>query len=275
MHTLNGVISSFLDAAILTSEVFGISADPNNVCLQDRLVYTCTVPIVLTWTVRGIQIGSYVSSTVVGAMLTNGALPGVVANLTDPTEVNGTILTSTLTIPSAGSVPNGSVIRCDGLSGNSNSTVLRHRGKIPGCCTWARYCDVQVCHDRLVYTCTVPIVLFWTVGTTQIGAYVSSTVVGATRMNGALPGVVANLTEVNGTALTSTLTIPSAGSVPNGSVILCEGLSLDSNSTVLRHRGKYLGVARGLGVVMFRYAMTSFPNPPLLQYCKQQRPEMG
>ena len=132
------MIPSFLDAAILTSEVFGISDDPNSVCLQDRLVYTCTGPIVLSWTVGGIQIGSYVSgqaSAVVGATRTNGALPGVEANLTD---VNGTTLTSTLTIPSAGSVTNGSVILCEGLSGDSDSTVLRHRGEIPGCCMWAR-----------------------------------------------------------------------------------------------------------------------------------------
>ena len=65
------------------------------------------------------------------------------ANLT---EVNDTTLTSTLTIPSAGSVANESVILCQGLSGDSDSTVVRHRGKIPGCCTWARCCDVEVCH---------------------------------------------------------------------------------------------------------------------------------
>ena len=133
------MIPSFLGGAILTSEVFGISGDPNNVCLQDRLVYTCTVPTVLTWTVGTTQIGAYVSSTVVGVTRTNSALPGVVANLT---EVNGIALTSTLTIPSAGSVPNGSVILCEGLSLDSNSTVLHYRGKIPGCCTWARCCDV-------------------------------------------------------------------------------------------------------------------------------------
>ena len=129
------MISSFLDAAILTSEVFGISDDPNDVCLQDRLVYTCTVPFVFTWTVGTTQIGSYTSgqaTTFVGATRMNG---GVVANLT---EVNGTTLTSTLTISSAGSVANGSVILCEGFSGDSDSTVLRHRGEIPGCCMWAR-----------------------------------------------------------------------------------------------------------------------------------------
>ena len=126
--------------------MFGISDDPNDVCLQDRVVYTCTVPIVFTWTVGGIQIGSYASgqaTTFEGATRMNGALPGVVANLTD---VNGTALTSTLTIPSAGSVPNGSVILCEGLSGDRDSTVLRHRGEIPGCCMRARCCDIQVCH---------------------------------------------------------------------------------------------------------------------------------
>ena len=93
------------------------------------------MPNALSWTVGTTQIGSYIAgqaSAVVGATRTNGALPGVVANLT---EVNDTTLTSTLTIPSAGSVANGSVIRCEGLSGDSISTVLRHRGEIPGCCT--------------------------------------------------------------------------------------------------------------------------------------------
>ena len=109
--------------------MFGISDDPNNVCLQDRLVYTCTVPSVLTWTVGGIQIGSYIAGAVVGAPRINRALPGVVANLTN---VDGTMLTSTLTVSSAGSVANGSMILCQGLSGDRNSTVVRHRGKILG-----------------------------------------------------------------------------------------------------------------------------------------------
>ena len=110
--------------------MFGISDDPNNVCLQDRVVYTCIVPNVLTWTVGGVQIGSYVSgqsNTFEGATRMNGALPEVVANLTD---VNGTTFTSTLTIPSAGSVTNGSMILCEGLAGDRDSTVLRHRGKM-------------------------------------------------------------------------------------------------------------------------------------------------
>ena len=125
---------SFLDAAVLTSEVFGISDDPNDVCLQDRVVYTCTVPSVLTWTVGTTQIGFYLNgqaSAVVGATRMNGDLPGVVANLTD---VDGTTLTSTLTISSAGSVANESVILCTGVDPDNNSTVLRHRGEIPGRC---------------------------------------------------------------------------------------------------------------------------------------------
>ena len=136
------MIPSFLDAAMLTSEVFGISDNPNSVCLQDRLVYTCTVPSVLSWTVGGVQIGLYVSgqaSAVVGATRTNGDLPGVLANLTD---VNGTTLTSTLTISSAGSVANGSVILCEGLLGDSDSTMLHHRGEILGCC---------ICQDQRLW----------------------------------------------------------------------------------------------------------------------------
>ena len=112
----------------------GISDDPNDVCLQDRLVYTCTVPTLLTWTVATTEIGSYVSgraSSFVGATRMNGDLPGVVANLT---EMNDTVLTSTLTIPSAGSVPNGSIILCEGSPGDSDSRVLRHRGEILKCC---------------------------------------------------------------------------------------------------------------------------------------------
>ena len=126
------MLPSFLDAVVLTSEVFGISDDPNNVCLQDRLVYTCTVPNVLTWTVGTTHIGSYIAgqaSAVVGATRMNGDLPGVVANLTN---VDGTMLTSTLTVSSAGSVANGSTILCQGLSGDRNSTVVRHRGEILG-----------------------------------------------------------------------------------------------------------------------------------------------
>ena len=129
------MISSFLGAAILTSEVFGISDDPNNVCSQDRLVYTCTVPNVLVWFVGGVQIGVYLGGEDVGTPLDDPRVPGVVANLTD---VNDTVFTSTLTIPSAGDVMNGSIILCRGSVVDSNSTMLRHRGEIPGCCMWTR-----------------------------------------------------------------------------------------------------------------------------------------
>ena len=113
----------------MTSEVFGISDDPNDVCLQDRLVYTCTVPDVLAWTVGGVQLGAYASGpdAVVGTPQDDLRLPGVVANLT---EVDGTTLTSTLTISSAGSVANESMIICAGVGQDRNTTVLRHRGEI-------------------------------------------------------------------------------------------------------------------------------------------------
>ena len=132
----NGVISLFLDAAMLTSEVFGISDVPNSVCLQDRVVYTCTVPDVLVWTVGGVQLGAYITgqaSGVVGTTQNDPRLSGVEANLTD---VSGTTLTSTLTISSAGMIMNGSLIRCDGLLGESNSTMLHHRGDTS---TWVLY----------------------------------------------------------------------------------------------------------------------------------------
>ena len=122
----------------MTSEVFGISDDPNSVCLQDRLVYTCTTPDVLRWTVGAFQLPPFVlalSGTNVGNTQTSPQLRGVVANLTN---IDGTSLTSTLMIPSAGMVMNESVITCEGSSGNMNSTVLLHRGGIPGCCVWAR-----------------------------------------------------------------------------------------------------------------------------------------
>ena len=130
------MISSFLDAAILTSGVFGVSDDPNDVCLQDRLVYTCTVPTVLVWSVGGIQLAAYITGQAsgnVGTTRDDPRLPGVEANLTG---VDGSMLISTLTISSAGSVTNGSLIRCDGLSGDSNSTILHHRGDTS---TWVLY----------------------------------------------------------------------------------------------------------------------------------------
>ena len=110
--------------------MFGISENPNDVCLQDRVVYTCTLPnAVLRWSVGGTQIGTYLDGDAVGTPLMNGALPGVEANLTD---VNGTLFTSTLTISSAGDVANGSIILCQGSVGDTNNTVLRHRGEISG-----------------------------------------------------------------------------------------------------------------------------------------------
>ena len=122
--------------------MFGISDDPNDVCLQDRLVYTCTVPDVLTWTVGGVQLAAYIAGQASGVVGTPqddpSRLPGIVANLTD---VVGAMLTSTLTISSAGSVMNESEIRCDGLLGDSNSTVLRHKGDtiVPGYCMQGTY----------------------------------------------------------------------------------------------------------------------------------------
>ena len=101
----------------------------------------------------------------------------------------------------------------------------------------------------------VPNVLSWTVGTTQLQGYVSgqsNTFEGATRMNAAdLPGVVANLTDVDGTTFTSTLTISSAGSVTNGSMVLCEGLAGDRDSTVVRHRGKISWMLWFLGMPLY------------------------
>ena len=95
--------------------------------------------------------------------------------------------------------------------------------------------------DRLVYTCTTSGVLTWTVGTISIGAYISgqgTTYVGATRMRAFLPGIIANLTNVGETFLTSTLTISSAGTVGDMSEIVCEGLSGIRNSTILRPVGE-------------------------------------
>ena len=72
-------------------------------------------------------------------------------------------------------------------------------------------------------------------------------------MNGALPaGVVANLTEVNGTTLTSTLTISSAVSVTKWSMISCEGLAADRDSTVLCRRGEISWILHE--VMIFGYA---------------------
>ena len=95
--------------------------------------------------------------------------------------------------------------------------------------------------DTLVYTCTTSDILTWTVGTTFIGAYTSgqgTTFVGATRTNTALHGVVANLTSVDVTLLTSTLIISPAGAIHNVSDVICEGLSGIKNSTVLHLNGE-------------------------------------
>ena len=95
--------------------------------------------------------------------------------------------------------------------------------------------------DTLVYTCTTSGVLTWTIGTTFIGAYISgqgTTFVGATRTDASLPGVVANLTNMGETFLTSTLIISSPGTVGDMSEIICEGLSGIRNSTILRPNGE-------------------------------------
>ena len=113
----------------LSSEVYGISVDPNNPCLEDTVVYTCTSSGVLTWTVGATFIGAYISgqeSTLVGATRTDASLPGVVANLTNMGE---TFITSTLIISSAETVGHESEIMCEGLSGIRNSTILRPVGE--------------------------------------------------------------------------------------------------------------------------------------------------
>ena len=95
--------------------------------------------------------------------------------------------------------------------------------------------------DGLVYTCTTSGVVTWTVGTTFIGAYISgqgTTFVGATRTVASIPGVVANLTKIDDTLLTSTLMISPAGSVGNASVIICKGLSGIRNNTIFRPIGE-------------------------------------
>ena len=95
--------------------------------------------------------------------------------------------------------------------------------------------------DTLVYTCTTSGVLTWNVGTTFIGAYISgqgTTFVGATRTDSSLPGVLANLTNMGETFLTSSLTISSAETVGDMSEIICEGLSGIRNSTTLRPNGE-------------------------------------
>ena len=110
--------------------MYGTSVDPNHPCLEDTLVYTCTTSGVLTWTVVTTFTGAYISgqgNTFVGATKTNTALPGVVANLTN---VDDTLLTSTLIISPAGAIRNVSDVICEGLSGIKNSTVLHPNGEV-------------------------------------------------------------------------------------------------------------------------------------------------
>ena len=95
--------------------------------------------------------------------------------------------------------------------------------------------------DTLVYTCTTSGLLTWTVGTISIAAYISgqgTTFVGATQTDASLPGVVANLTNMGETFLTSILIISSPGTVGDMSEIICEGLSGIRNSTILRPIGE-------------------------------------
>ena len=110
--------------------MYGTSADPSNPCLEDRLVYTCTTSGVLSWTVGTTFIGAYISdqgTTFVGATRTVASIPGVVANLTN---IDDTLLTSTLMISPAGSVGHVSVIICEGLSGIRNNTIFRPIGEV-------------------------------------------------------------------------------------------------------------------------------------------------
>ena len=108
--------------------MYGTSTDPNNPCLEDTVVYTCTTSGVLTWTVGTTFIGTYVSgqgNTFLGATRTAASLPGVLANLTNMGE---TLLTSTLIISSAGIVGIEEIM-CEGLSGINNSAILRPTGE--------------------------------------------------------------------------------------------------------------------------------------------------
>ena len=107
----------------------GTSDDPDNPCSGDRLVYTCTsTDGCLAWRIGGTTVGAYIGfADTVGDPRTPAALPGVVANLT---AKDGLVLTSTLTIPAAGSVvANESNIACGDFGGNTNSTVLHIIGE--------------------------------------------------------------------------------------------------------------------------------------------------
>ena len=136
----------------LSSEVYGTSTDPNNPCLEDSVVYTCTTSGVLTWNVGTTFIGAYISgqgTTFVGATRTVASLPGVVANLTNMGE---TFLTSTLIISPAGTVGHESEIMCEGLSGIKSSTILHPIGEI------AKFSRVH-CNYYLCISCKKPRVL--------------------------------------------------------------------------------------------------------------------
>jgi len=122
--TLLLMLSITEGAVLLNSEVFGTSTHPDNPCPGDRVVYTCTTTDdVLTWRVGGTVVGTYVSATDdVDETREIPALSGVIANLT---AEDGMILTSTLTIPPAGSVvANETSISCTDFAGIRNSTVL-------------------------------------------------------------------------------------------------------------------------------------------------------
>ena len=55
------VAHSLSAGVFLSSEAYGTSLDPNNPCLEDRLVYSCTTSGVLTWNVETTFIGAYIS----------------------------------------------------------------------------------------------------------------------------------------------------------------------------------------------------------------------
>ena len=119
---------------MLRSEVNRPSIDFNELCLKDRLVYTCTTSSGLKWTVGTTSIGAYISSqgtTVVGATRTVASLPGVVANLT---KMDDTLLTSTLTISSTETIVNELEIVCEGSSGIRKSLIFHQKCEIAWSC---------------------------------------------------------------------------------------------------------------------------------------------
>ena len=119
---------------VLSSEVYRPSMDFNELCLKDRLVYTCTTSGVLTWTVGTTVVGTYINgqrTTFVGATRTDAALPGVVANLT---KNDDTLLTSTLMIPSTETVANELEIVCEDSSEIRKSLIFQQKGEIAWSC---------------------------------------------------------------------------------------------------------------------------------------------